>query len=933
MGFIVGRIKRHVAARRERIESQQAGGDSGGGGEGGASIMRQMSCYVPRKRGEEATPREEGVQPRGMKKLLYDGFNTMTVQFLFYLVYVFLFQFLIFNLRSPDEYYMSKYVFDNILNQPWSDWDEDQFMGIANHEDIYVFVDNALLPALLQEEWPGGGPKSPAEIAKSMDVFDWTTGLSLRQARAAESPPEACGSFQTMTSHMWYLVDKDLAKGDDLYKATRRFGPCYPNFGLIEGIGLESQESYGFNRTNPDQPLSIPYKFHSSADMGSDPAGQTSASIDSQYNVVPSSGFASIFIPFFSEKFLEEENGHFSEVTDFRSVMYEVTSGRAEPNFWCIRLSWDGENVKQLCDPNNKGDGAIGDGSDGPQHKGETTGVVSAAVLAFWDEMKQAHWLDSQSRIVTLTLPLRNNHNGMRMRLSMVIQISANGGVLPSYDIDSRHDAAAVGMDMAMVLLWVTLVLVVYFLMIEAFEAKNEGLASYFTNMWNAMDWAGFLLFFLVFDSYQKLYAKLHDQSCDNGAFLCTGVGFNDGWAAMAATKTCKQFLSIASTLQMLKIIKFVNVFVPKMALATSVLSHGLADLFMFTLFFLFTIFAFGQMFFIQLGAIDPSYLGQFASTVSLFRALFGDFDIQLIMDSSDSYLNGMLFVAYLFSAVFILLSIFLTILGENQEAVRTEQAESNIEDYGVFAQGFRGLKALIFGKEPEPEPGTNRSGSPEGEEEVDIVSIEHRAILRGNEDLGGQLQELKDLLSAGGGAAAGTGLPGPAALPAPSNGTNAVGKAAEAERVKGETQAEVDRKMQPLAAQTSLARLRAAQAAHSVDGLEKWLLVIRNKQDEQGELLRQILEKDRGGHRGGHRSSHSSHVSTERAGSSSHHTPVGEERTSRRGTSPVSGGEESGGESDRKHKGRSSRSSHSHTQSRADSGHSSSRRASRHAV
>ena len=219
-----------------------------------------------------------------------------------------------------------------------------------------------------------------------------------------------------------------------------------------------------------------------------------------------------------------------------------------------------------------------------------------------------------------------------------------------------------------------------------------------------------------------------------------------------------------------------------------------------------------------------------------------------------------------------------------------------------------------------------------EEEEEVEVVSIEHRAILRGAEDLGGQLQELKDMLSAAGGAGVGTALPGPAALPAPSNGTNAVGKAEEAERVKGETQAEVDRKMQPLAAQTSLARLRAAQAAHSVDGLEKWLLIIRNKQDEQGELLRQILEKDRGGHRGGHRSSHS-HVSTERAGSSSHHTPVGEERTSRRGTSPTSGGEDSGGESDRKHKGRSSRSSHSHTQSRADSGHSSSRRASRHAV
>ena len=39
---------------------------------------------------------------------------------------------------------------DNIINQPWSDWDEDQYMGVANHEDIYVFVENALFPALLQ---------------------------------------------------------------------------------------------------------------------------------------------------------------------------------------------------------------------------------------------------------------------------------------------------------------------------------------------------------------------------------------------------------------------------------------------------------------------------------------------------------------------------------------------------------------------------------------------------------------------------------------------------------------------------------------------------------------------------------------------------------------------------------------------------------------
>ena len=276
--MIVGRIRRHVAARRSKMQGQRAQNSEPPEGAYPGALRRQMSCFVPRKRGEpvrvtaaalmlslchknhshlrpQATPRpDDQPEARGIGKvractvptvkpltaaiagdglvvdarrrvgwegagcdacpiaralpvqLLYDGFNTMTVQFLFYLVYVILFQLLIFNLRSPDEYYMSKNVFvsqqrytaysephhltslrpcpqDNILKQPWSEWDEDQFMGIANHEDIYTFVDNALFPALLQEEWPGGGPKSPAEIAKSMDVFDWTTGLSLRQVR------------------------------------------------------------------------------------------------------------------------------------------------------------------------------------------------------------------------------------------------------------------------------------------------------------------------------------------------------------------------------------------------------------------------------------------------------------------------------------------------------------------------------------------------------------------------------------------------------------------------------------------------------------------------------------------------------------------------------------------------------------------------------
>jgi hypothetical protein len=117
----------------------------------------------------------------------------------------------------------------------------------------------------------------------------------------------------------------------------------------------------------------VPWKFYTVAEMGSDPTGQSSASVDSQYNSVPSSGFVSLIIPFFSGTYLPEEKGPFSEVTDHRPLMYEVTSGKVKPNFYCIRLSWDGEQVHQVCDPNDEA--------------GDTTVVVSEAVLQFFQKL------------------------------------------------------------------------------------------------------------------------------------------------------------------------------------------------------------------------------------------------------------------------------------------------------------------------------------------------------------------------------------------------------------------------------------------------------------------------------------------------------------------------------------------------------------------
>ena len=85
----------------------------------------------------------------------------------------------------------------------------------------------------------------------------------------------------------------------------------------------------------------------------------------------------------------------------------------------------------------------------------------------------------------------------------------------------------------------------------------------------------------------------------------------------------------------------------------------------------------------------------------SLFRALFGDFDIDAIMDNSSNYINVVLLMVYLFSAIFVLLSIFLTILGEHQQSVRDEQEAAKANgtskpDYGVFSFLFGAVQLEV---------------------------------------------------------------------------------------------------------------------------------------------------------------------------------------------------------------------------------------------
>jgi len=394
-------------------------------------------------------------------------------------------------------------------------------------------------------------------------------------------------------------------------------------------------------------------------------------------------GYVAFVLPFFSDAYLPEESGPADALQGYRDHIVtpytrDEATGRVA-RYFCVRLSSNGDYVRQVCDP------ATGDQ--------KTTGVVRAAIEGLWNDLKRAHWLDWRTRFLHITITFKSNNNAVASRANLMFEITGSSSVLPSYDFETFVTDTK-KLQETKIFMNVALGMLLFFVFLEFVEMHDTGLAGYFMDGWNIMDWINFTLLLAQYATLVKLF-NLDDgtegiDDCRSGSTVCEGVGYFDDWEYARTIKAAKLYLSFNVNIQLLKIVKFMNMLVPKTSLAVKVLGVAAADLVFFSSVFFISILAFSNMFFVQLGPVMEGYWSQAASIITLVRALFGDFDIDDILNNSNGYLNVILFLAYLFVALFIILSIFLTILGEAQAAVsqaneKLSNSEEGYKEYGVI--------------------------------------------------------------------------------------------------------------------------------------------------------------------------------------------------------------------------------------------------------
>ena len=217
-------------------------------------------------------------------------------------------------------------------------------------------------------------PFSVAEQVDRMHQLDWSKGIAIRQVRVAMVADESCETYT------WS-------------------GPCRPE------RGANDRTAFGFNWTEPSAALDSPFVFWTHEEAGLNPNGQKSTNFASRRSF-ESGGPMSVILPFFAHTWLPEQRGKCTkpgvpaslasaatdtcDVIDYRQYQADGTTGLT-PKYFCVRRSWNGVHLHQICDPNS--DVVAPDGTN------RTTGIVRAAVEEFWNDLKRAHYLDAATRV------------------------------------------------------------------------------------------------------------------------------------------------------------------------------------------------------------------------------------------------------------------------------------------------------------------------------------------------------------------------------------------------------------------------------------------------------------------------------------------------------------------------------------------------------
>jgi hypothetical protein len=520
----------------------------------------------------------------------------------------------------------------------------------------------------------------------------WLPGLFSNQAAEGEWWVDGTGSFSGIGATPYSSLDlrrqanglfpfdgiqlrtmRKAADDGSLAKELKGNAMLYsPLYFYHEGDDVQTTNPYGFP-TSVDlggNPIPLEpdkkFKYFTKEELGGPEAEQIKSRFES--TSYGGDGYVAYLMPFFSPVYLPAEEGLAADVTPMRKVMPGTTE---EALYYCVRTSTNGVWIKQLCEASLD----------------TNEGLVRQAAMDWWRTLMQMHWIDHQTEFVSLTMQMKSVNAKFDLFVRFTFEFQGVTDAVPSFSVVPRPAMASGEHEEIKTLTVICYFFVVLFVTLELVQlwADDDGLVGYFSDGWNCVDWVNYIIFTLAMIELRKglIEPDLHES------LISQTVGYTNLASQYDHYWNARWLMAFFACLQLLSIIKFVNHLLPKCGAISDVLSNAATDMSFFCITFGISLIAFAELFYLVCGYNLAGYSTLNRALMSMIRGLFGDFDFDELEKSSNG--NGspepILLLLYVFVAVFIVLNMFLTLLGNSAGKVLLNQEKQERMDRRMIAK------------------------------------------------------------------------------------------------------------------------------------------------------------------------------------------------------------------------------------------------------
>ncbi|KAH9278603.1 Polycystin-2 [Echinococcus granulosus] len=299
-------------------------------------------------------------------------------------------------------------------------------------------------------------------------------------------------------------------------------------------------------------------------------------------------------------------------------------------------------------------------------------GLTRQVTSEMLTELHTNLWTGESTRAVIIDFTLYNANLNFFSVVQLLFETPYTGGVIGSVDIHPlylihRHSLSEYVVFVCEI---ISLVFVAYYIVKEIISIFKMGL-SYFRGFWHLVD------FLVISLCVACVGLNIYNRSLVMG-ILRQGISSLDVYpefvhiAHMALQY--KRLLALLVFFSLIQIFKFIS-FSETMGQLTATINYALYDMIGFTVMFGIIFAAFVQAGTLMFGSTSSEFKSFDLSAFALYRIILGDFDMDAIK-ATHILLGPLYFLVYVFFVFFVLLNMFLAIIGEAYAKVKENMAK-----------------------------------------------------------------------------------------------------------------------------------------------------------------------------------------------------------------------------------------------------------------